>query len=403
MPTRLLASFDPRARTVIGVMGLFALASSLSGVFVNVYLWQVEHSLRSIAIYNMASWVAVLLITPLVGGLAKRRGAARPLQMGLFGEVLFYGVLLLLQERAGEHLLSLGVLKGAALAFFAIGANTLNYEVSTNADRDRFFSVTGLIGTACGLTAPVLAGALISWLGQSMGYRIIFGASFALLVAAALLCFQVKSATHPEPLALWPVLRRPDGNWRRVLVAHGLIGFREVYGFLMSLLIFSALGSEAKLGQWSMLVGLVGLGSYALLTRRITPGNRVRWLLVGALGVFGAAGVLSVSLAWWGLLLHSLLNALFMPLANTPFNSLTYSAMGDDGRRHRHEYIVAREIPLGVGRLLVGSLFLLVEPQLALLGPRALGLFVVLMGAMHLAAWAVLRPLESPGGEAVAP
>jgi hypothetical protein len=51
------------------------------------------------------------------------------------------------------------------------------------------------------------------------------------------------------------------------------------------------------------------------------------------------------------LLTHALLAAVFAPLAQIPWSSISYQAIGEDGRQRRHEYMVAREIPLGLGRV----------------------------------------------------
>lgn len=388
-----LAPFDREGRTVILIIGLFSLAANLSGLFVNVYLWKVQHSLSAVAWFNLSSWTGILLWMPVAGAMGKRLGAARPMQLGLVGQVIFYGTLLALQERAVHYLIPLGLLSGTAVAFYALGQNTLNYEVTRDHNLDRFLGVTGFLSAAAALIGPLAAGGLIGWLGTALGYRLIFGTSFGLFALCTLLGFWVRTRAGGGRLELGRVLLHPPATWRRALIATGITGIREVYTFLMNLLIFSALGSEAALGQWGMVTGLLSLVVYAWLGKRVLPHNRTHWLFVGGLGMLAATGVLSLSLAWWGLLLHSLLNTLFQPLAMNSFNALSFQAMGPDGRARRHEYMVAREIPLGVGRLLVGAGFLLLEPRLALLGSRALVAFLLVVGATFLAAWAVLRPL----------
>lgn len=392
MRLRFFADFAPPTRLVLVIATLFALANSLSGMFVSLFLWSGGASLRQIAIYNIAVWGSILLFAPAAGALAKRRGAASPTQVGLLLYVLFYGLLLLIGARAIQFMIPLGLLSGAAVCFWSLGSNILYVEVTHDRDRDRFFSIQGLFGTITSLLAPLLSGTMIGWIGQKAGYATIFSLSFAFFLLAALWALRTNSPAKGGKLELLDVMRRPDPLWQRSLKAHFLLGLRDLYGFLFNLTIFVALGSESRLGRYSFLFGCLTLASYTFLSRRLKPENRLRWFTFGGLGVFAAASVLGFGLSWPALLTHALLAALFAPLAQIPWTTISYQAIGEDGQRRRHEYMVAREIPLGLGRVCMALLFLAVQPYLERMGPRALGLFLVATGLSYLLISLYIRP-----------
>lgn len=393
MRLRLFAEFAPPTRLVLLIATLFTTASNLSGMFVSIFLWSGGATLRQIAIYNLCVYGSILLLAAPAGALAKRRGAAVPTQLGLLLYVLFYGALLLSGTQAIRFMIPLGILYGAALAYYSLGSNTLYVEVTTEQDRDRFFSIQGMFSTVSNLLAPVLSGTLIGWLGKSVGYATIFALSFSFILLAALAALRTNSPAKGGKLELLDVMRRPDPVWQRSLKAHTFLGLRDLYSFLFNLTIFVALGSESRLGQYSFLFGCLTLASYTLLSRRLAPENRFRWFTFGGLGVFAAASVLGFGLSWPALLTHALLAAVFAPLAQIPWSSISYQAIGEDGRQRRHEYMVAREIPLGLGRVGAVLLFLLVQPYLEQLGPRALGLFLVATGLSYLLIALYLRPV----------
>jgi YQGE family putative transporter len=392
MRLRLFADFAPPTRIVLIIATLFTLANSLSGMFVSLFLWSGGASLRQIALYNIAVWSAILLFATPAGALAKRRGAALPTQVGLLLYVLFYGLLLLVGTRAITYMLPLGLLCGAAVSYWSLGSNILYAEVTTEQDRDRFFSVQGLFATVSNLVAPLLSGTLIGWAGQKVGYATIFTLSFGLFLLAALWAFRTNSPAKGGQLELLDVMRRPDPPWQRSLKAHVLLGLRDLYTLLFNLTIFVALGSESRLGRYTFLFGCLTLASYTFLSRRLAPENRFRWFTFGGLGVFAAASILGFGLSWPALLTHALLTAVFSPLAQIPWTTISYQAMGADGRRRRHEYMIAREIPLGLGRIACGLLFLVAQPYLEQVGPRALGLFLAGLGLCYLLIAVYIRP-----------
>lgn len=393
MRLRPFADFAPSTRLVLVIVTLFTMANSLSNLFVSLFLWSGGASLRQMALYNIAVYSSIVLFAAPAGALAKRRGAALPTQIGLLLYVLFYGLLLLTGTKAIQFMIPLGLLAGAALSYYSLGSNILYVEVTSDGDRDRFFSIQGLFGTVTSLLAPLLSGTVIGWLGQKVGYATIFSASFAFFLLAALWAFRTNSPAKGGKLELLSVMRRPDPLWQRSLKAHFLLGLRDLYSFLFNLTIFVALGSESRLGRYNFLFGCLTLASYTFLSRRLKPENRLRWFTFGGLGVFAAASVLGFGLSWPALLTHALLAAVFAPLAQIPWTTISYQAIGEDGQKRRHEYMVAREIPLGLGRVSAVLLFLVLQPYLESIGPRALGFFLAGLGLSYLLISLYLRPV----------
>ena len=84
---------------------------------------------------------------------------------------------------------------------------------------------------------------------------------------------------------------------------------------------------------------------------RVNSSNRSRPLTVGFFGTALSPLVLVWSPSPFGILLFTLVEALFSPLYDIPFEAVSYKALetDPDAGNMRVEYMVAREIPLNLG------------------------------------------------------
>lgn len=110
-------------------------------------------------------------------------------------------------------------------------------------------------------------------------------------------------------------------------------------------------------------------------------------------GVFisvASAVSLAVLPGWIGVSLFGVLEALAVPLVAVPFSSESYALVSTDPRGQRRSvgYMVAREIPLNLGRLVGVAVLLLVVEGIGWRG----GLGAVLVGVTlaNVAAWWML-------------
>ena len=374
--------------------GLFALASGLSGLFTNVYLWRLRPGFATPAYYNLFIMLTVLLVMPGVGWLVKRQGAAVVNAIGTSLYACFYLSLLLLQDQAALHLMPLGILMGLALSTYALAGHVLVYDNTRPETRERFLSHNGLVSSIAGLAAPLCSGWTVSALPGLAGYRVIFTCSFVLFAASAWVAFGLYRRGQSAPYRIWRVFPGRHAGWRRMLVAYGFTGARDgIFNFAVNLLVFLATGGERSLGNYAFLTAAAGLAAYWLSGRYLRPENRRTTLPLGALGMAAATGVLALGPTWGVMLAYGLLSAVANPVWSTAWSATAFDAIREVSEGEgdlRIEMMAAKEIPLNLGRVTALSLFLVWAPHIDSTGQ--LQILLALLGLVFPVAWLIVRP-----------
>lgn len=385
----------PGLRRLLWMNGLFGLAGGLSGLFTNVYLFRLRPGIATPAVYTLWQMATLMIVLPALGALVKRRGASLVNVLGNALYAAFYLTLLLLQERAVDHLVLLGIFMGVALSANALAGHVLAYDVTDETNRERYYNLNGLYGSIIGLIVPLASGWLVSSFPGLTGYRIIFIASVALFAGAAYLGLGLQTNRHPRPYRLQRVLPGRGRAWHKMLVAYLLMGLRDgLFTFGISLLVYlSATNGEAGLGNYTFVTSLVGLAAFYLVGRWMTPANRERLFPIGAVLMMGACLILGLGGSWWVMLAYGLLITLANPLWSTAFAVASFAVIGEaGGDEYRIEMIAAREIPLNLGRVISIGLFLAFTPE----GTGLLSLLLAVSGVAFPLAWLfVRRPLPA--------
>nr|PZN44401.1 MAG: hypothetical protein DIU70_02540 [Bacillota bacterium] len=339
---------------MVAVGGLFALANGLSGLFTGVYLFRLRPGLETPATYALWQFLALLAASPALGWLIKNRGAVLTYQIGIALHAGFYLALLFLQEEAALHLEALGAWMGLALGAWAMAGHVLVYDVIPEEKRELYFNQSGLVNSLAALVTPLLAGWTLTALPGLTGYRVIFVVSFVLFAASAALSLGLSPMRPPAPFRIGAVLPGRDPGWRRLLLAHGVLGLRDgITSFAINLLVYLTTGGEDRVGEFTFLTGALGLVSYWVAGRLMHPGNREQSFRLGAVGMAVATGVLAFGVSWPVLLTYGLLQAALSPIWLTSFSTASFSiirrATGPEDLRV--EMIAAREMPLNLGRV----------------------------------------------------
>lgn len=377
-------------RLAIAVNTLFLLAEALSAVFVDLFLFQVGEAFRTVGWYHLYLYVGILLSVVLAGYWAERHDRTAVLRVGLVCKAAFFVLLFSLGTAAARLLPALGLVAGAGLGFYWLGAHTLGFDVTSDADRDRFFAQFTAWSSAVATAAPFASGALIARLPGFSGYHAVFGLSLGLLAAAFWL--STRLAGRRSDGRFQAALALGGGGspaWRSILRIQGFVGFRDgVFAFLVGLVLFGATGSELVVGAFTLAKGLITLAVSWAVGARVRQGNRWRPLWVGFFLTCASGPAFALSFSVAGVLLYTLIEAAFSPMYDIPYEALTHKVIEQDPRAdaRRVEYMVAREVPLNVGRLLGVATFLLAVPYLEALRPAA-NWYVGAVGLVPLLGW----------------
>ena len=336
--------------------GLYALGSSLSNTFVNIYLWKQSGNFVDIAIYNLAVVVLQPLTFIVAGRWAKKVDRVIVLRIGVIFLALFFVAVLFFGENSSKYLIMLGALLGIGSGFYWLAFNVLTFEITEPETRDFFNGFQGALSSAGGMIGPISAGFIITRFTSNIGYTIIFTVSLILFAAAVFVSFylQRRPASGQYMVAKIFKERKPNANWRLITNAHFFQGIREgSFVFIISVLVFITTKNELALGTFGLLNAGLAFVVYTFAARFIKKENRKKVMVFGGLLLYATIFLLIFGISYPKLLFYAAFIGIAYPLMLVPYSSMTYDVIGQarDAAGMRIEYIVVREVFLNVGRI----------------------------------------------------
>lgn len=386
---------DRESRLLLILSGLYAIATVLSGMFVNVYLWKIKRDIFLIGWFHLAQYVCVGLSSIFAGWMVKRVDRVVSIRLGVSIQAIFYFSVLFLGEKAPMHVLWLGALLGIGMGFFWLGYYLLYFEITERHNRDRYNGLNGLFSSLAGIVAPFVSGLIITRVDKLTGYQLIFSLSLGIFVAAVAVSFFLKYREARGEFGFRKVVRQVlqrENAWTDVskaMIGHGL---REgVFHFLIGLVVYMITKSELTLGSYFTVTYLVLMIAYALLNKWVKPSNRIRMMLIGAVMM----GIWFIPFALFPdqttIFLYGVGVSFFFPFYFAPLTAMVFDLIGENQQavNNRVEYVVLREVALNLGRvmgliLLLGWLWLFPDPF-------ELRWFLFALGFVQIYTWFALR------------
>lgn len=384
-----------QALWLLAISGIFTLSVGLSNTFVNIYLWKVDRSFRSIGWYNLLVYVAIPIAFMMAGWIAKHRNAVFTLRLGIGLHAGFYLLSLIGGTTVARLPGVLGVVMGAAAGSYWLSFNMLSFKVSESTSRERFYGLNGVMGAVAGMVAPFVAGYVIQaedrFNGIS-GYHVIFGLSLGLFVLAVFVSARLKDREKAGPIYLKQALSRLRVRpWRMLLLGCFSYGAREgVFLFLIGLLMYIATGSELRLGEFLLLQSGLSTISFYAVSRFVKPTWRLWVLGIGAFGMAGAAILFLLPLHASLIVLYGSVIALVLPLFLVTLQGIVFDGINaiDPERTLFMEHIIVREALENAGRVTGIAVFLL------LIAPHPTGTriayFAFALGLVQIITWILL-------------
>lgn len=256
---------------------IHALALSGGGAFYTVYLLRAGVSIPGVLTALAAILAGRFLIRPSILVLGRRLGV-KPL---VIAGTIFTGLqypLLAEVHGLGWPLVALCVVSSIGDTFYWTTYHAYFAALGDEEHRGHQVGAREAIVAIVGILAPVATG----WTLATLGPRVAFGATGALLAFAALPLFWTPSV---------PVAREAPGSWRAALPAvllQAADGWTVAgFFFVWQIALFQSLGeSFTAFGGAMALAAVVGAGSGLLLGRFIDAGHgrRAVWLAVGSIG-----------------------------------------------------------------------------------------------------------------------
>ncbi|WP_027084995.1 MFS transporter [Cohnella panacarvi] len=347
-----------QAYIALFIHGCFQFGASMSGLFLNLYLWRLTEDLVINGIFNIVVYGIIPLAFATGGWIAKKRDRMVTYRLGIMMIALFYLAVIIAQDNVVDYYVLFGLFNGMALGLYWVGYLVLQYDVTDPRNRSRYLGINMVVFNSAGLAGPALAGFLISLFEGLRGYIITFAAASALFAVASVFSFRIpRIPSHHRSFFLHFSGRMMKRNrlWLLSLISFFVLGlFQGLMLFLPNILMFQTVGREDQVGYLTVFFALLTILTGIYIARRREQPHVRRDLFVSSLVIFASTLVLLLNIRLWSVIVFMVAYSLFAPLIVNTLTSYYYRLM--DGLPlkglFRIESVVLRETFLSAGRVI---------------------------------------------------
>ncbi len=383
-----------KAKLLLTESALFTLAMGISNVFINILLWKESKNFIVLAEYNLMQYIFHPPTFLFAGWLSKRKNGIWSLRLGILSFIIFFGLILLFEDKITKFVLLFGVLYGVAAGFYWLAFNVLSFDFTSTENRDTFNGYNGSIAGICSAAAPISSAYIINKNIWGMGYTIVFSISLLLFVVLILVSFLIKAEYYGSKMNYKKIFGTNSHDWSFLRKGLFIWGFRDVIiGFLIVVLVFKTTGSEWSVGTFSLIASVISSTAFVVEQKLVKPKLRLKSMVAGAVLMFVAVWGLVVNISYGTLLVYIIMDAAFVPFFLVPFSSASFNIIS---RQHqedlRLEYIINKEIVLNIGRIV--SLLILIGLLWFAKFHRSLNYFLLFIGCTQIISLYFLRKMK---------
>jgi len=396
----------PEAFVTLFIHGCFQFGASMSGLFLNLYLWRLTEDLWVNGMFN----VLVYGITPLAfaagGYIAKKKDRMVTYRIGIMLIAVFYLGVIFAREQVAAYYPLFALFNGTALGFYWVGYLVLMYDVTSERNRGRFLGLNLIVFNTAGLAGPALAGYLIGQFEGLQGYIVTFAIAFVMFALASMFSLKIgalKMRHRTYYLNYAGEMMKRNRLWLNSLFGYFILGlFQGIMLFLPNILLYQTYGREDRVGLLTVFFALITIGTAFFVSRRKSHDRARQDVFWSTLMSTGAACVLLIDISWWTVLIFMIVFSVFNPLTVNSLNVYYYRLMDflPLKGQFRIESVVIRELFLNIGRVI--SIFGLISfadnPESAALPVVLVASSILQFGIVFL----VAGRAERPAGNAVA-
>lgn len=348
---------NKNAVTALFIHSCFQFGASMSGLFLNLYLWRLTEDLVINAVYNIILYAVTPVAFAAGGWLAKKKDRMMTYRIGIVMIAAFYLMVIVAQEKVPEFYILFALFNGIAAGFYWTGYLVLQYDVSTEANRIRFLAINMVTFNSAGLLGPALAGFIIQRNDGLQGYIIIFTLAFIMFVIAAVISFRIPMVeTHHKAyyLRLMGEVMQRNRRWVKALYGFLVLGlFQGIMLFLPNILLFQAVNREDWVGYLGVLFSGITVATGYVISRKAQKENVRKYVFMSTTGTVIGASLLLFGVELWSVVLFMIIFSICNPLAVNTLTSYYYRLIGTLPLKGqlRVESVVMRELFLNIGRV----------------------------------------------------
>lgn len=362
---KIFSLFSKEVNYYLYMSALFTFGNNLSAVFLTIFLWKLDSTYTLLAYYSFVLSLIIIISFWLCAWLAKKITPMNTLRIGILFYIFAYLITLIFRDSLSNYIIVLGIFMGLAVSLFAVGSHMVALDMIENEKRDKFLYLQGVMTTFGGLVAPLVAGFCIQLFQGMTGYFVVFFLTCLFLCLSIFVSLPIKGKKIEVENNMREVLMHPSKKWKWMYPVMFIDGiFSGVYiTFLISIMIFMIAGNELNLGIFNTGAEVVSIIAFLYLAKISNPNNRLEIFTIGSLVLFLSSIMLSTFPVFNTLIIYMFAKSISMNMIQTSMNALIYDAIESDPnyKKKRLDYVIIREIPLGLGRLLGIVIFIKIQ------------------------------------------
>lgn len=352
-------------KLLLSIHASYGLASTMSGLFLNLYLWRLSKDLTVNASFILVTFLFGVISFTYGAWLSKRKDRIFSFQLGIAFTALFYLLVIVLQEKTAAFPMLIGVLNGTASGFYWVGYLVLIYDLVDSNSRSAFMGKQSAVFGAVNTIGPAFAGFIISRL-EFTGYNLVFTLSLLLFLIGLNLSFRLPKDESPKKTLylslLWrfnrrnPSLKPMWSGWFIWGMCEGLLAF------LPMLILFKTVESEFLVGISFILFGAVAVLS-SLWHAKYNHKNREPYTVLFVWVLYFAAAIpMILFMNVWTVMIFLIVNEISKALLGVSYFSFMFRTISDLPKSGlRTESMVLREVMLNGGRILSVLMFIIIH------------------------------------------
>lgn len=359
---QIFKSFSVELKFYLLMNTFFAFGGALSGIFQSVFLWKLDKTYSLLAYFSLYWSVAIIFCFGICAWIARKTSPMITMRLGFICYLITYLIMLFYHSTLNEHILLLGILNGLAMSLYYVGVHLAVLDLTTNEQRDKFLYVQGILMTIGGVIAPLLSGIIISQFNGMTGYYVIFTGTCVFFFISFLTSLKVKGKPVSSKSHFLEVVKNPSKEWKKmylVMFSDGIVS--GVYTtFLITMMTFKIAGGELNLGIYNTGEQIVAVLAFYFLAKMTNQNDRIKIFAVGSICILVSSILISSLPFLISLIIFGIVSPVAMNMINTSMNAMIYESIERDPnyKNKRLDYIIIREIPLGIGRMIGVFIFL---------------------------------------------
>jgi YQGE family putative transporter len=371
------------------------------GIFINLYIWEHNHSIAEVSLYNMSMFISWGITFAIAAKLLTRFSIRLTLAVSaLCGAAAFLYLMSIHLDNRFLWIIFLGVPVGAMFGFSQASQNLSIALRGKGSEFAPYFASMMVILQMLSVAVPFVSAKVIDWFGYvgSFGLMLLFVAlmlSFSIFMPRITLASPSNQRSSPRKMSFRSAFGHPGSKWILFsLLAAGV--FMQFQNLFMLLFTFSITQDKVLIALLNMLYTFCSL--LGLFIYRKIQFDEMRWLWIGTLLI--AVGFIVVLFRYpFALITSNVLTSIGMFYFMTVWNAQQFRFIQHAGPTSQTSFLVWRECILVVTRCLLLGLTLPLKNMGGMGFALIIGVAVVCLLAIPVFQHRAIREAAASGKE----